>query len=191
MNSRRVVITGMGVVSPIGNNTSDFNDALLQGKNGVNQITFFDTTDFSIKIAAEIKNLDLNSFFTSKEKNKMDRFTMLAIIAADQAIEESLLKNNSKINKEKVGVIIGSGIGGINTLSEQHLRLMKSPKRVSPFFIPSLISDIAAGHVSIKYGFKGPNYGLVSACATATHAIGDAFRMIQYAPIISTLDLLL
>ena len=180
MNSRRVVITGMGVVSPIGNNTSDFNDALLQGKNGVNQITFFDTTDFSIKIAAEIKNLDLNSFFTSKEKNKMDRFTMLAIIAADQAIEESLLKNNSKINKEKVGVIIGSGIGGINTLSEQHLRLMKSPKRVSPFFIPSLISDIAAGHVSIKHGFKGPNYGLVSACATATHAIGDAFRMIQY-----------
>ena len=163
MNSRRVVITGMGVVSPIGTNTSDFNDALVQGKNGVNQITFFDTTDFSIKIAAEIKNLDLNSFFTSKEKNKMDRFTMLAIIAADQAIEESLLKNNSKINKEKVGVIIGSGIGGINTLSEQHLRLMKSPKRVSPFFIPSLISDIAAGHVSIKYGFKGPNYGLVSA----------------------------
>jgi len=180
MNNRRVVITGCGIVSPIGNTIIDFNHSLKQGKNGIDNITLFDPKDLPIKIAAEVKNLDLNSFFDSKEMNKMDRFTMLAIIASDQAIDASLLNQHTLINKERVGVIIGSGIGGINTLTEQHLRLQKSPKRVSPFFIPSLISDIAAGHVSIKHGFKGPNYGLVSACATATHAIGDAFRMIQY-----------
>ena len=110
----------------------------------------------------------------------MDRFTQFAVIASDQAVESSNLNSYKSLDKERVGVIIGSGIGGISTLTEQHIRLQKSPKRVSPFFIPSLISDIAAGHVSIKYGFKGPNYGLVSACATGTHAIGDAYRMIQY-----------
>jgi len=180
MNHKRVVITGQGIVSPIGNNTTDFNNALRKGKNGVDKITQFDPNDFPVKIAAEVKDLDMHSFFSSKEMNKMDRFTMLAIIAADQAVDDALLNNNNSINKERIGVIIGSGIGGLNTLAEQHSRLLKSPKRVSPFFIPSLISDIAAGHVSIKYGFKGPNYGVVSACATATHAIGDAYRMIQY-----------
>ena len=180
MSNRRVVITGYGIVSPIGNNINEFNHSIKNGKNGVKEITLFNPENFPIKIAAEVKNLDLNSFFDTKEMNKMDRFTMLAIIAADQAINDSSLINNKSINYERIGVIIGSGIGGINTLSEQHLRLLKSPKRVSPFFIPSLISDIAAGHISIKHGFKGPNYGLVSACATGTHAIGDAYRMIQY-----------
>ena len=180
MSNRRVVITGYGIVSPIGNNINEFNHSIKNGKNGVKEITLFNPENFPIKIAAEVKNLDLNSFFDTKEMNKMDRFTMLAIIAADQAITDSSLINNKSINYERIGVIIGSGIGGINTLSEQHLRLLKSPKRVSPFFIPSLISDIAAGHISIKHGFKGPNYGLVSACATGTHAIGDAYRMIQY-----------
>ena len=180
MSNRRVVITGYGIVSPIGNNINEFNHSIKNGNNGVKEITLFNPENFPIKIAAEVKNLDLNSFFDTKEMNKMDRFTMLAIIAADQAITDSSLINNKSINYERIGVIIGSGIGGINTLSEQHLRLLKSPKRVSPFFIPSLISDIAAGHISIKHGFKGPNYGLVSACATGTHAIGDAYRMIQY-----------
>ena len=180
MSNRRVVITGYGIVCPIGNNINEFNHSIKNGKNGVKEITLFNSENFPIKIAAEVKNLDLNSFFDTKEMNKMDRFTMLAIIAADQAINDSSLINNKSINYERIGVIIGSGIGGINTLSEQHLRLLKSPKRVSPFFIPSLISDIAAGHISIKHGFKGPNYGLVSACATGTHAIGDAYRMIQY-----------
>ena len=180
MSNRRVVITGYGIVCPIGNNINEFNHSIKNGKNGVKEITLFNPENFPIKIAAEVKNLDLNSFFDTKEMNKMDRFTMLAIIAADQAITDSSLINNKSINYERIGVIIGSGIGGINTLSEQHLRLLKSPKRVSPFFIPSLISDIAAGHISIKHGFKGPNYGLVSACATGTHAIGDAYRMIQY-----------
>ena len=180
MLSRRVVITGVGVVSPIGNNVSDFNNSLKNGVNGINDITLFDKEKSSIKIAAEVKNLDFNSFIDKKELNKMDRFTQFAIIASDQAIESSNLNSYKSLDKERVGVIIGSGIGGISTLTEQHIRLQKSPKRVSPFFIPSLISDITAGHVSIKYGFKGPNYGLVSACATGTHAIGDAYRMIQY-----------
>tara|TARA_B000000557_G_scaffold218721_1_gene186246 strand:- start:2798 stop:4033 length:1236 start_codon:yes stop_codon:yes gene_type:complete len=180
MLSRRVVITGVGVVSPIGNNVPDFNNSLKNGVNGINDITLFDKEKSSIKIAAEVKNLDFNSFIDKKELNKMDRFTQFAVIASDQAIESSNLNSYKSLDKERVGVIIGSGIGGISTLTEQHIRLQKSPKRVSPFFIPSLISDIAAGHVSIKYGFKGPNYGLVSACATGTHAIGDAYRMIQY-----------
>ena len=180
MFSRRVVITGVGVVSPIGNNVSDFNNSLKNGVNGINDITLFDKEKSSIKIAAEVKNLDFNSFIDKKELNKMDRFTQFAVIASDQAVESSNLNSYKSLDKERVGVIIGSGIGGISTLTEQHIRLQKSPKRVSPFFIPSLISDIAAGHVSIKYGFKGPNYGLVSACATGTHAIGDAYRMIQY-----------
>ena len=180
MLSRRVVITGVGVVSPIGNNVSDFNNSLKNGVNGINDITLFDKEKSSIKIAAEVKNLDFNSFIDKKELNKMDRFTQFAVIASDQAVQSSNLNSYKSLDKERVGVIIGSGIGGIQTLTEQHIRLQKSPKRVSPFFIPSLISDIAAGHVSIKYGFKGPNYGLVSACATGTHAIGDAYRMIQY-----------
>ena len=180
MASKRVVITGIGVVSPIGNNITDFNNSLQNGVNGISEITLFDKENSSIKIAAEVKNLDFNSFINKKEMNKMDRFTQFAVIASDQAIESSNLNSYKGLNKERVGVIIGSGIGGISTLTEQHIRLQKSPKRVSPFFIPSLISDIAAGHVSIKYGFKGPNYGLVSACATGTHAIGDAYRMIQY-----------
>ena len=180
MLSRRVVITGVGVVSPIGNNVPDFNNSLKNGVNGINDITLFDKEKSSIKIAAEVKNLDFNSFIDKKELNKMDRFTQFAVIASDQAVESSNLNSYKSLDKERVGVIIGSGIGGISTLTEQHIRLQKSPKRVSPFFIPSLISDIAAGHVSIKYGFKGPNYGLVSACATGTHAIGDAYRMIQY-----------
>ncbi len=180
MISKRVVITGAGVVSPIGNNIADFNNSLKNGTNGISDITLYDNEKSSIKIAAEVKNLDFNSFFDNKELNKMDRFTKFAIIASDQAIDSSNLNNYQSLNKERVGVIIGSGIGGITTLTEQHIRLQKSPKRVSPFFIPSLISDIAAGHVSIKHGYKGPNYGLVSACATGTHAIGDAYRMIQY-----------
>ena len=180
MASKRVVITGIGVVSPIGNNITDFNNSLQNGVNGISEITLFDKESSSIKIAAEVKNLDFNSFINKKELNKMDRFTQFAVIASDQAVESSNLKSYKGLNKERVGVIIGSGIGGISTLTEQHIRLQKSHKRVSPFFIPSLISDIAAGHVSIKYGFKGPNYGLVSACATGTHAIGDAYRMIQY-----------
>ena len=175
--NNRVVVTGLGVVSPIGNNIIDFWSALKNGVNGVNEITHFDTTDFSVKIAAEVK-IDLDNYFSSKDLNKIDRFTAFSIIAADEAIEQSNLNNT--IDKTKVGVIIGSGIGGINTFEKQHKRLLKSPRKVSPYFIPTMISDIAAGHISIKHGYQGLNYSVVSACASGNHAIGDAFKMIKH-----------
>ena len=173
----RVVVTGMGVVSPIGNNLTDFWESLKIGKNGISDISYFDTEKFDVKIAGEC-NLDLNLHFNRKELNKLDRFSIYAIVAAKQAIEQScLLKSN--IDKDRVGVIVGSGIGGIATFEKQYKKLLKSPRFVSPFFIPSMISDIAPGHISIKYGFRGPNYSVVSACATSNHAFGDAFKMIQ------------
>jgi len=167
----------MGVISPIGNSVSQFFEGLYSGKNGIGDITLFDTTDFAVKIAGEVK-IDLSDYIEKKELNRIDRFSALALIAADQAVEQSGINNAP--NLERIGVIIGSGIGGIRTFEDQHTRLLNSPRRVSPFFIPAMISDIAPGHISIKYGFKGPNYSIVSACATATHAIGDAFRMIKY-----------
>ena len=167
----------MGVVSPIGNNLTDFWESLKIGKNGISDISYFDTEKFDVKIAGEC-NLDLNLHFNRKELNKLDRFSIYAIVAAKQAIEQScLLKSN--IDKDRVGVIVGSGIGGIATFEKQYKKLLKSPRFVSPFFIPSMISDIAPGHISIKYGFRGPNYSVVSACATSNHAFGDAFKMIQ------------
>ncbi len=176
--TRRVVITGMGILSPIGNSVTEFDHGLRNGHNGISTITHFDTTDYSVHIAGEVK-IDLEEKIDRKELNRMDRFTAMAIIASDEAIRQSGIDNDS-LNKERIGVIIGSGIGGIATFEEQHKKLINSPRRVSPFFIPSMISDIASGHVSIKYGFKGPNYCVISACSTSSHSIGDAFRIISY-----------
>ncbi len=175
--SKRVVITGMGVVSPIGNNLEDFWSNLKNGYNGINQITLFDTEKFDVKIAGE-STIDLNDYFDRKELNKLDRFSSFALIAADQAIYQSKLLE-SDFSKDRVGVIVGSGIGGIGTFEKQHKKLLKNPRFVSPFFIPAMISDIAAGQISIKHGFKGLNYSVASACATSNHAFGDAFKMIQ------------
>ncbi len=175
--SKRVVITGMGVVSPIGNNLEDFWSNLKNGYNGINQITLFDTENFDVKIAGE-STIDLNDYFDRKELNKLDRFSSFALIAADQAIYQSKLLE-SDFSKDRVGVIVGSGIGGIGTFEKQHKKLLKNPRFVSPFFIPAMISDIAAGQISIKHGFKGLNYSVASACATSNHAFGDAFKMIQ------------
>ena len=175
---RRVVITGMGLLSPIGNSVSEFDLGLRNGQNGIGPITHFDTTDFSVHIAGEVL-INIEEKINRRECNRMDRFTAMAIIASDEAIQQSGIDNDS-LNKERMGVIIGSGIGGITTFEEQHHKLINSPRRVSPFFIPSMISDIASGQVSIKYGLKGPNYCVVSACSTASHAIGDAFRMICF-----------
>ena len=173
----RVVITGLGVISPIGNNSSEFHKSISNGVNGIKNIKNFNTDEFKVKIAGEVL-IDLIDYFSSKELNKIDRFTAFSIIAADEAIKNSNL--NNKINKNNIGVIIGSGIGGINTLETQHKRLLKHPKKVSPYFIPTMISDIAAGHISIKHGYKGLNYSVVSACASGSHAIGDAYKMIKY-----------
>ena len=175
---RRVVITGMGALSPIGNSVPEFDLGLRHGHNGIGPITHFDTTDYIVHIAGEVI-INLEEKIDRKELNRMDRFTAMAIIASDEAIQQSGIDSDA-LDKDRMGVIIGSGIGGIATFEEQHQNLLKSPRRVSPFFIPSMISDIASGQVSIKYGLKGPNYCVVSACSTASHSIGDAFRMICY-----------
>jgi 3-oxoacyl-[acyl-carrier-protein] synthase II len=175
--SERVVVTGLGTINPISDNVADFWKNLVSLKNGINKISHFDTSDFKTKLAAEV-NVDLNTYFNKKELNKIDRFTLFALIASDQAISDA--KINNKLDKNRIGVILGSGIGGINTLENQHSRLLQSPKRVSPYFVPSMISDIAPGHISIKHGFKGPNFSVVSACASSNHAIGMAFKAIKY-----------
>jgi len=174
--NNKVVVTGLGIISPIGNTIPVFTSSLKSGKNGIDRITLFDTSEYKVKIAGE-SSLLLEDYFSSKDLNKLDRFTIFGLLAADQAIEQANL-NDSK--NPDVGVIVGSGIGGISTFETQHKRLLTHPKRVSPYFIPTMISDIAAGHISIKYGFKGVNYSVVSACATGTHAIGDAYRQIKH-----------
>ena len=176
--SRRVVITGTGILSPIGNSTHEFYIGLKKGANGIAPITCFNTDDYSVHIAGEVK-INLEDYFEKRELNRMDRFTAMALIASSEAVNQSNI-DDDRLDKNRIGVVIGSGIGGINTFEEQHKKLLNNPRWVSPFFIPSMISDIASGQVSIKYGFKGPNYCVVSACATASHAIGDSFRMIQY-----------
>ena len=158
----RVVITGLGTINPSGTNTNQFWENLKIGKNSIDNITLFNTENFKVKIAAECK-VDLNNYFNSKELNRIDRFTCFALIAANEALKDSEILNNFDPNR--IGVILGSGIGGIKTLENQHIKLLRNPKKVSPYFIPSMISDIAPGHISIKYGFKGPNYSVVSACA--------------------------
>ena len=174
---RKVVVTGLGTVNPLSRNVSGFWDALINKKNGINKITHFDSSNFKTKLSAEV-NIDLNNYFNKKELNKIDRFTAFALIASNEAIIDA--KIDKTIDKNRVGVIIGSGIGGINTLEKEHKKSLKSPRRVSPYFVPSMISDIAAGHISIKYGFKGPNFSVVSACASSNHAIGMAFKSIKY-----------
>ncbi|MFV9509898.1 beta-ketoacyl-ACP synthase II [Tepidibacillus sp. LV47] len=175
----RVVVTGMGVISPVGNHLNEFWNALLEGKSGIDYITQFDTSDFPVKIAGEVKNFYPEEWVDKKEVKRMDRFTLFAIAAAKMALNDSGLEINEE-NAHRVGVYIGSGIGGLHTIEEQHkILLEKGPKRVSPFFIPMLISNMASGQVSILIGAKGPNSAPVSACATGTHAIGDAFEIIR------------
>ncbi len=170
----RVVVTGLGVVSPVGNSIPSFWSSLQEGKCGIDDITIFDVSEFPSKIAGEVRDLDFSSYVDPKELRRTDRYILLAIVAADEAIKNSKLDLTS-INLERCGTIIGSGVGGLWTLENEAEKLFKrGPKRVSPFLTPMMIPDMAAGIVSIKHGFKGPNYAVVSACASATHAIGDA-----------------
>jgi len=176
---KRVVITGTGVVSPVGISTEKFWNSLTSGISGVGPITQFDSSEFSIKIAAECSDFDRANYFKPMESNKLDRFSQFAIVAANEAISQA--KIDDSVDKTRVGVVVGSGIGGIQTFEEQHSRLVnRGPRRVSPYFIPMMISDIASGHISILHGLKGPNFSVTSACATATHAIGTALRLIQH-----------
>ncbi|MFC1475164.1 beta-ketoacyl-ACP synthase II [Candidatus Zixiibacteriota bacterium] len=175
----RVVVTGLGILSPVGNSIDEFWNSLIEGKSGVGMITRFDTSAFTTKIAAEVKGFDPTEYIEKKESRRMDPSEQYAIAASDQAIKDSGL-NLESLDLDRCGVVIGSGIGGIQTFEQQHSQLEKSgPKRVSPFFIPMMIIDMCAGLVSIKYGLRGPNYGTVSACASSSHAILDSYHIIQ------------
>ncbi|WP_054949919.1 beta-ketoacyl-ACP synthase II [Numidum massiliense] len=175
----RVVITGMGVVSPLGNDTKTFWESLLAGKSGIGPVTHFDASEYSTRIAAEVKQFDPLTYMEKKDARRMDRFTQFAVAAAQMALQDGAF-DIKEHDPDRIGVYIGSGIGGLDTLEEQHKKLLeKGPRRVSPFFIPMLIANMASGQVSIATGAKGPNSAVVTACATGTHAIGDAFRIIQ------------
>lgn len=175
---QRVVITGIGAVTPIGNNAVEFWENIKKGVSGVNTVTRFDISDFACKVGAEVKNFAPEAFCDKKEAKRMDRYTQYAIAASMMAVENSKLDLN-KTDMERVGVIIGSGIGGMETFEAQ-AKIMneKGPGRISPFFIPMMISNMAAGQVAIKTGAKGLNYGIVSACASSSNAVGDAYRML-------------
>lgn len=177
--NRRVVVTGLGTVSPVGIGKDDFWRALVAGESGIGKITAFDARDFASQIAGEVKDFDIADFIDNREARRMDRFSQLAIAASKLALEDSGLKIDSS-NAERVGVIIGSGIGGLSTLEAQHeILLSKGPRRVSPFLVPMMICNMAAGQVSIAVGAKGPNSCTVTACASGGHAIGDAFELVR------------
>ncbi|HEX7962875.1 MAG TPA: beta-ketoacyl-ACP synthase II [Terriglobales bacterium] len=176
---RRVVITGLGLICGVGNNSQEVWSNVVAGKSGVGQITSFDTTGFACTIAAEVKNFDPLNFIEKKEVKKMGRFIHLALAAADEAIKMSGLEITPQ-NATRVGVHIGSGIGGFDIIEREHTNLMNGgPRKISPFFIPAAIINLAAGHVSIRYGAKGPNEATATACTTSAHSIGDAFKIIQ------------
>ena len=177
---RRVVVTGLGLICGVGNTTDVVWKALLAGKSGVARITGFDPTAFACQIAAEVKNLDPLNFIEKKEVKKMGRFIHVAIAAADEALKMSGLKITPE-NDERVGVHIGSGIGGFDIIEREHLALMEGgPRKISPFFIPAAIINLAAGQVSMRCGAKGPNEATATACTTSAHSIGDSFRIIQH-----------
>ncbi|MFP4527086.1 MAG: beta-ketoacyl-ACP synthase II [Candidatus Kapaibacterium sp.] len=180
-NFPKIVITGMGTVNAIGHTVDEFWQSMMEGKSGAAPITRFDPEDFDTKFACEVKDYDPLQHMNRKEIQRMDLFTQLAISSATMAIEDSEI-NFDNTDKNRVGVIIGSGIGGMWTYHDQQQNLYKrdgKPDRISPFFVPMLISDIAAGHVAIRWGLKGPNYATVSACATSSHALADALMILQ------------
>ena len=179
MSKKKVVITGLGVLAPNGNNIHEFWESLCQGKSGINAITYFDTEGFSVKIAGELNGFKVEEHLETSQIRKLDPFSIFALVAAQEAIENAKINWNN-INLHQVGVILGTGVGGIYTMEEQHSVLMnRGSRRISPFFVPKMIANIAAGHVAIKWGLKGPNHTVTTACASATDAIGIATRLIQ------------
>lgn len=180
---RRVVVTGLGVISPVGNNLESFWIALLEGKSGVKRLKCFDPTYFTSKIAAEVKDFDPTPYLSAKDIKRMDPFVQFAVAGAKMAMADSKM-NLDKEDRNRIGVLIGSGIGGLHTIEKEYSQYLtlgpqKGPDRISPFLIPMLIVNMAAGQVSITLGLKGPNSAVATACATGNNAIGDAFRIIQ------------
>ena len=184
MSRRRVVVTGLGCVSPVGNTVADAWSNLLAGKSGIDTITKFDASAFACKIAGEVRNFDLESYVNSKEARTMDTFIHYGLAAAIQAVNDSGLKTGDALSDEeatRIGCVIGSGIGGLPLIENMHSEYTtRGPRRISPFFVPASIINMTAGHVSIRFGFKGPNIAIVTACTTGLHCIGDAGRMIEY-----------
>ncbi|MFZ2322144.1 MAG: beta-ketoacyl-ACP synthase II [Ignavibacteriaceae bacterium] len=180
MAKKRIVVTGLGAITPIGLDTTEFWNGLISGKNGVAPITHFDASRFDTRFAAEVKNFDPDLYFDKKTVRRLDPFSQFGIASSVLAINDSEI-NLDKLNKERAGVIFGSGIGGILTLQNEHWKYFqdKNPATISPFFVPMMIPDLAAGQISIRFGFKGPNYATTSACATSSHAISDAFMLIE------------
>jgi len=177
---RRVVVTGLGAVTPLGNNVCDSWQALKAGKSGIDKITYFDVSKFDSQIAGQVKDLNPEDFLSKKEVKHTEKFVHYAMAAAQEAVSDSDFKLEEE-NLDRFGVLIGSGIGSLRIIEEQHSVLLeRGPSKLRPFLIPMLIVNEASGHVSMKYGFKGPNSCVATACATGNHAIGDAFRIIQY-----------
>ena len=181
MSKRRVVVTGIGIVSPVGNDLDSSWKNIVNGVSGIDHITMFDATNYATKFAGEVKNFSTEGFFDAKEARRTDRFIQLGVVAGVQAIRDSGIDEMTDLNKERVGLIIGSGIGGLPTI-EEHTIILKErgPRKIGPFFIPGALGNMIAGQLSILYGYKGVSYGIVSACATSNHCIGDAARYIEY-----------
>ena len=178
-NGHRVFVTAGGVVSPLGNDTEEFWKNLVAGKSGAGPITRFDASGFGTRFACEVRNFTTEGIIDRKDAKRMDRFVQFAVVASHEALKNSGL-DLERTDRDRVGVIIGSGIGGMETFETQHTILMeKGHGRVSPFFIPMMISDMAAGLVSIQFGLRGPNFCTVSACASGAHAIGEALRLLR------------
>jgi len=179
MSRRRVVVTGIGLVTPLGIGVKESWEGLIEGRSGIGPITLFDATDFPTKIAGEVKGFEPSDFIEQKEIKKMDRFIQFALAASSMAMEDSALKITDE-NADRVGVIVGAGMGGLPAIEHYHKVLLeKGPRRITPFFIPMLIINLASGQISIRFGAKGPNSAAVTACASGSHSIGDAFRLIQ------------
>ncbi len=177
---KRVVVTGMGAITPVGNNVKDFFDGIIEGKCGIDNITLFDASDFKVKFAGEVKNYDAQDYFDRKAVKRLDRFVQFAIISSREAIKDSgMTPENTDF--ERVGVFVGSGIGGLKTIEEQNEVLVKKgADRISPMYIPMAICNMAAGNIAIELGLKGESESIVTACASGTHSIGEAYRAIKH-----------
>ncbi len=184
MSRRRVVVTGLGCISPVGNTVAEAWSNILAGQSGIDLITKFDTTDFSCKIAGEVKGFDLESYMSAKEARTMDSFIHYGIAAAQEAVKDAALPSGEALDEElatRIGCVIGSGIGGLPLIENTHGEYeRRGARRITPFFVPASIINMVAGHVSMRFGFKGPNLSVVTACTTGLHCIGEAGRMIEY-----------
>ena len=180
MDRRRVVVTGLGAITPIGNNLEDNWSAILKGKSGVARIQCFDAENHSVKIAAEIKDLDISQYIDKKEARRMDQFIQYGVVAGVQAVQDSGIES-AGFDPSRIGVSVGSGIGGINTIeATRDTYVQRGPRRISPFFVPSAVINMISGNLSIRYGFSGPNLAITTACTTGTHNLGIGARLIQW-----------